>query len=257
MRLLSMAACLVSVVLATTGGAQAQTVRLTIYDDGFSCPANCDAHAVFHPSLNGTEFAHGPASLEPPYARCDNGDRYRICLEAGTRQCLEAVYRGGGPSPMTFDFTPAFYSAACSTTPEQPLLADKCDELRRAARSLDGRVNCIATPEHDSCGAMIGDAEDRHARDRVEYDRCPALGEARYNRDKPIAQQRSLRCAYEKRGTGGPNSAGTTWRRLLPGACRDGSFVGRDGLDCCSGNTFADGPLGIECRSFYPVEPSS
>jgi hypothetical protein len=48
------------------------------------------------------------------------------------------------------------------------------------------------------------------------------------------------------------NNNGTVNASLLPAACRDGTFVGRDGLDCCSGSVLHDGPLGTECRDFYP-----
>ena len=37
-------------------------MRLTMYDDGRSCPANCDAHVVFHSDDNGTPNAHLPGS---------------------------------------------------------------------------------------------------------------------------------------------------------------------------------------------------
>src|SRR5687767_14716582 len=45
--------------------------------------------------------------------------------------------------------------------------------------------------------------------------------------------------------------AEVTWKKLLPGVCRPGTFVGRNGLDCCSRNLSADGPLGAECIRFY------
>jgi hypothetical protein len=237
-----------------TPAASSQTVRLTIYDDGLSCPANCDAHVVFANSLNGTEFAHDPSQITPPFAKCVVGKTCRLCLVTSGKQCLEATYRGGGPAPMTFDFTPAFYSQACEVTPPQELLAKKCAELRAAAKALVGRRNCIAQPKTEACTGLIDSARSAQTVDRSEFNQCIAQGEAIFNKERPKKEQRSNRCAYEKHGTGGPNSKGTTWRRLLPGACRDGTFVGRDGLDCCSGNVFADGPLGLECRAFYPAK---
>ena len=234
--------------------AKAETIRLTIYDDGLSCPGGCDAHVVFHPTLNGTEFAHDPATLGSPFAKCRTGQKCRICLESGGKQCLEVMYRGGGPALKTFDFTPSFYQGACATTPQQPALANKCSELKKAAAILNGRKNCIADPEHALCKDMMQTAVALRSADRIEFERCRALGESNYNKNRPITQQRSLVCAYENHGTGGPNSKGTTWRKLLPGACRDGTYVGRDGLDCCTGNTLADGPLGRECNSFYPKD---
>jgi len=248
---------LISVILlAGVQSAFAADVRLTIYDDGLSCPANCDAHVVFHHTLNGTEFAHDPKSTQGSFTKCTPGVVCRLCLQSGGRQCLEAIYRGGGPSPMTFDFTPAFYSQACEGNPSQPSLAAKCKALKKAAAELAGRTNCIATPNVKECAALIEAATNARRADRVNYDQCIKEGQATYNAARPKREQRTLRCAYERFGKGGPNSKGTTWKKLLPGACRDGTLVGRDGLDCCSGNTFADGPLGRECAAFYPPAPS-
>jgi len=235
-----------------TSEAQALTVRLTIYDDGLSCPAGCDAHVVFHQSMNGTEFAHAPQSAAGPFAKCAVGQTCRLCFESGGKQCLEVMYRGGGPTVNTFDLTPRFYQSACATAPAQPALAQKCAELKKAAVGLEGRKNCIAQPKTEGCQVLIEQALAAQNADRPEYEKCKAIGEGPYNKTKPPALQRSNQCAYERSGTGGPNSKGTTWKRLLPGACRDGTFVGRDGLDCCSGLILADGPLSSECKSFYP-----
>ena len=232
--------------------AQAETVRLTIYDDGLSCPANCDAHVVFHKSMNGTEFAHSSQTTSAPFSKCLVGEACRLCLESGGKQCLEVMYRGGGPTLRTFDFTPSFYQKVCASTPAQPLLADKCAQLAKAAAGLDGRKNCIAQPDTDGCRDLIAGAVAARTADRPEYQKCKTIGETAYNKTKPKVQQRSNNCAYELNGTGGPNSKGTTWKKLLPGACRDGTLVGRDGLDCCSGLPLADGPLGLECKHFYP-----
>jgi hypothetical protein len=244
---------LIVLLLAFLPVAQAETMRLTLYDDGLSCPGNCDAHVVFEPALNGTEFAHSPASRNRPFAKCIRGEPCRICLESSDRQCLEVTYRGNGPGAKTFDLTPSFYQKACATEPEQPLLAAKCSELKQAARALDNRTNCIANPDSTGCGALIQRALAAQTQDQPKYQSCITQGEARYNRDKPAAEKRSNHCAYEFKGTGGPNSRGLTWRRLLPGACRANTFVGRDGLDCCSGIPLADGPLGRECAGFYPA----
>lgn len=244
-------AALVCALEAVGGSGEAATVKLTIYDDGLSCPHGCDAHVVFHQSMNGTQFAHAPKVPAKPYARCAVGSPCRLCLESGENQCLEAIYRGGGPPANTFDFTPRFYESACVATPPQTALATQCRALKHAAASLDGLQNCVAEPEHVACREMMERATAARVQDRVEYERCRLLGEKHYNPTKPVAQQRSLGCAYERVGTGGPNSKGVTWRKLLPGACRDGTFVGRDGLDCCSGIPLADGPLARECRHFY------
>lgn len=44
------------IVLFSDHPASAREMQLTIYDDGYSCPANCDAHVVFAPSDNGTRY---------------------------------------------------------------------------------------------------------------------------------------------------------------------------------------------------------
>jgi hypothetical protein len=96
-------------------------------------------------------------------------------------------------------------------------------------------------------------AATQKAADDVLYDECKRLGEAVFNRkytDNP-AMQREHDCAYEKLGTGGPNSKGQSWKRLLGGACRPGTYVGKDGLDCCSGSLYAAAMLGGECKSFF------
>jgi hypothetical protein len=61
-------------------------------------------------------------------------------------------------------------------------------------------------------------------------------------------------CAYEKGGTS-KNSRGDPWRKLLPAACRPGTFVGLDGLDCWSGDPLTDRGFGsAECAGYY-VKP--
>lgn len=243
---------LVTLLAAAPAGAATQTVRLTMYDDGLSCPGDCDAHVVFHPSLNGTVFAHAPGAASGALSKCVAGAECRICFADDGKQCMNVMYRGGGPSPMTFDFTPAFYEAQCPKAAALPVLAKQCASLQKAAAALDGRVNCIRNQDEAICKALIAEARSRQQSDRPLYEECKSVGEKKFNSTRPVAERRSNGCAYELKGTGGPNSHGTTWRKLLPGTCRPGTFVGRDGLDCCNGNQLADGPLGIECRAFYP-----
>lgn len=241
-----------------SGVVQALEIRLTMYADGKSCPANCDAHVVFdNPStgtkLNGTEFAHTPSSTDTSYKKCTQNTECEICIASGRKQCFTVMYRGAGPSKNTFDFTPAFFEARCQNTEGLPSLKKKCDELIRDAAALKNRINCIRTSEHVACKDLMTRAKAQQETDLVSYQQCKSLGAAQFNNTKPVAQRRSSDCAYEAKGTGGPNSKGVTWKKLLPGACYVGSYVGRDGLDCCSGNVMADGHLGRECRAFYPA----
>ena len=237
--------------------ASAETVHLTVYDDGRSCPGDCDAHVVFHSSMNGTEFAHAPTTSAQAYGKCVVGQVCRICIESGKKQCLETKYRGSGPPPMTFDLTPKFYQSACSQSPRPSSLAAKCKEIGLAAATLEKRRNCILESGHPLCSDLMRLAVATRAKDLPAYELCMAEGEKEYNKPRPLSERRSLGCAYEAKGTGGPNSKGSTWRKLLPASCRQGTFVGRDGLDCCSGNTWADGPLGTECRIYYPGKKPS
>lgn len=240
---------------AWTASAPQRAVRmtLTIYDDGRSCPGGCDAHVVMDPANNGTPNAYLPTSPAGAFRRCVVGQECKICFDADPQSCMTVMYRGNGPHRDRFDFTPAFYEQNCSRPGIPRALAAQCASLRAQARRLEGRLNCFQTPEHPRCAGVMAQARQRQAQDKPIYEACLSQTEARFNRGRPVAERRSNDCAYEQRGTGGPNSRGRRWRRLLPGACREGTFVGRDGLDCCSGSLFHDGPLDVECRNFYPL----
>ena len=163
---------------------------------------------------------------------------------------MTVIYRGGGPSRGTFDFTPAFFEAACARTDLPRRLKEDCDAKKASAIRLESRLNCIKNPGVPRCLQMMTAAAAAQQADEPEYQRCKQLGETEYNRTQPPARQRAVDCLYEKVGTG-RNSAGATWRKLLPAACIDGKYVGRDGLDCCTGVPLVDGPLDLECRGFY------
>jgi len=243
------------VVLMFSAAASAAAPKLTIYDDGRSCPANCDAHVVFHPSLNGTKYAHAPGTTAPNLGACGVDSDCEICFEDDGSECITTKYRGSGPGRETFDLTPAFYEAWCSQSAIPTRLNEKCDELRRTASSLSGRINCIKHPEHHLCETLMNEAVRAKNADTPLYTECRRQGQSNYNEGRPAEEKRAHACGYEFESNGGPNSRGLTWRRLLPGACREGTFVGRDGLDCCSGREFIDAALGRECRLFYPPAP--
>ena len=225
--------------------------RLTIYDDGLACPGGCDAHVVFHPTLNGTPFAHAPQSKPGTYDTCTPNTACRLCFDGAT-SCMDVIYRGDGPHPRAFDFTPAFYEETCGKPDLPAVLATQCRMLGQAKKKLEGRINCIRSPDDPACRALIAKAREAQANDRKLYDECRRLGESAFNATRPVSEQRSNDCTYEMKGTGA-NSQGKTWRRLLPAGCRDGTYVGPNGTDCCTGNLFADGPQGPECRLFYPA----
>jgi hypothetical protein len=222
----------------------------TVYDDGRSCPNDCDAHVVFHPNHNGTRNAFDPSSPRSAPRRCVKGEPCRICFSEAESSCMTATYRGAGPPPRRFDFTPAFYEANCPSAGLPPPLAAQCRAAERALPALRERVNCVATPEHERCRTLMQAAARRKAADDLLYEECLRVGEAVFNRNKPARQQRSLECAYERFGTG-RNSRGVTWRKLLDGACRPGTYAGRDGLDCCTGSLYEAALLGRECSLFF------
>ncbi|GLK81053.1 hypothetical protein GCM10008174_27940 [Methylopila turkensis] len=233
--------------------AHAQVIEPTIYSDGASCPANCDSHVVLHSSRNGTAYASAPSSSRANPSRCVTGQPCRVCFSESDASCIVATYRGSGPPPNKFDFTPAFYEENCAKPSLPEALRRKCDSFQRTLdRRLRGNVYCVASPQHGACRPIIARAEAAKAQDRPLWDACRRDGEAAFNRahrNEPN-KQRSEACAYERRGTGGPNSAGVTWRRLKPAVCQSGSYVGRDGLDCCDSNLMSLGGLDLECTPF-------
>lgn len=236
---------------------RAEIMRATMYDDGLACPGNCDAHVVFAPRHNGTRNAFRPplANRSAPEV-CAIGALCMVCFDDPDQSCFAALYRGGGPPEGTFDFTPAFFAANCGRSDLPARLAATCRDLESAVIRLgyDRRTNCFASPSDEGCTAILAEAERLKASDSPEREACLREGEGAYNaRQTDRAMQRSLGCNYERFGTGGPNSSGVTWRRLLPAACRQGSFVGRDGLDCCGGELLAAAALHPECSPFFPA----
>lgn len=139
----------------------AETMQVTIYDDGLACPGNCDAHVVFAPRHNGTRNA-----FQPPLERrsapedCTVHLTCMICLDETDESCFPAVYRGGGPPAGTFDFTPAFFAAYCNLSDLQARLAATCRELHAAAMRLgyDRQTNCFNAPSDGDCVAILAEA---------------------------------------------------------------------------------------------------
>ena len=229
--------------------------KLTIYDDGRSCPENCDSHVVVHRSLNGTKYVRSPDSDQNNPIACKLNTACEICFDDNGKECLITMYRGSGPGKKTFDLTPAFYQEWCVKEDIPTALKAKCAALKQVERKFDGRVNCIKEPGHSLCTNLINAAVSARSIDVPKYQQCLDNGQDAYNHDKPPAEKRQHNCAYEFESNGGPNSRGLRWKKLLPGVCREGTFVGRDGLDCCSGVQLADAAFGLECISFYPKAP--
>ncbi len=234
----------------------AEIMRATMYDDGLACPGDCDAHVVFAPRHNGTRNAFRPPLFRRSVAEdCVVGEICMICFDEPDTSCFTALYRGGGPAERTFDFTPAFFSETCDGPGLPPKFAETCRALEAAVIRLgyDRRASCFSSVSDERCRLVLAEAERLKAADSSERGACLSEGEQAYNaRQKDRTRQRSLECNYERFGTGGSNSRGRTWRRLLPAACRDGAFVGRDGLDCCADDPLSAAALHPECSMFFP-----
>jgi hypothetical protein len=226
----------------------------TIYDDGLACPGDCDAHVVFARTLNGTGNAYAPpASSRSAPQPCRRGDLCVICFGVNGDTCMEALFRGAGPPKGRFDFTPAFFDARCSETDLPAAFAAECDRLKSAISvgSYDRRINCLAEPGNDRCEDLIAAADRKRARDAADREKCLALGEAAYNAQQPDQNlHRTLGCNYFLNQKGS-NARGQTWFKLTPAACRPKTYVGRDGLDCCSSNLFAAAAFHPECRKYF------
>jgi len=245
--------CFIGVLYGSAvAAADNQSFRATIYSDGASCPGSCDAHVVFDNSHNGTIFAFAPSSSRTNPVKCRNGQLCQICFDASDTSCLTVRYRGGGPDRWTFDFTPAFYTENCRRTDIPAKLTVECDRLATAyAKLTQGKIYCIEHPDVPQCVTMMEAARARKAADLPDWLACRA-NEQDFNNKMKLQphRQRSNACAYEAHGTGGPNSRGTRWKRLLPAACLANSYVGRDGLDCCGPDPFTLGGLGRECAIY-------
>lgn len=245
-------------LLPTANAASADRFLPTIYSDGSACPHDCDAHVVFNRAHNGTKYASLPGSSRDAPERCTVGNTCRICFGERDDTCMEAIYRGGGPSKWRFDFTPAFYEVTCEKSPLPRAFNRQCAAFAEQYKRLTKHQSyCLADRTAKGCEEVLARAEAAKAADKLLWDECHRLGEQAFNRkyrNQP-ALQRSLACAYELHGTGGPNSKGETWLRLLPAACYSGSFVDRSGLDCCDSNKMSLGGLGKECTIYSVPKP--
>jgi len=166
---------------------------------------------------------------------------------------MTVKYRGSGPPKNRFDFTLAFFEENCGKPDLPKAIAKLCKEFAAEAKVLEARVNCIREPSHAKCEKMMKAAKAERDEDMVAYKQCRKIGEAKFNATRPAAEQRAFSCLYEQFGTA-RNAKGVTWKRLLPAACKDGYFVGAYGTDCCSGDPKKDGPMGVECKGYYPAK---
>lgn len=239
----------------STVSAFGHEIDITIYDDGHSCPGGCDAHVVMHNSVNGTIHAYSVASSRTAPAKCVNGRECTICFSHEPDSCLVTTYRGSGPPKTKFDFTPAFFRDYCGRTNIPNQLRTYCSQMERNVKRLgyDARVNCFKNSTDTACKTIMSNALDAQSRDGMEREKCLRLGETAYNASQPDKNMhRTFNCDYSRLSLGGPNSSGVRWKKLLPGACRPGTHVGRDGFDCCTADEKFAANIHPECSAFYP-----
>lgn len=233
---------------------RAQEMRPTVYDDGKSCPAGCDAHVVFNPIHNGTRNAFDPASNRNAPRKCAVGQKCMVCFSSSDSSCIAVTYRGSGPPPTKFDFTPAFFEENCRRSDTLPApLAQICNAANPTVERLRTQINCFQNAAHPKCKELMERVIRRKAADDILYDECRRLGEAAFNRKyrRNPAMQRIHDCKYEKLRRGFNPRTGVRWHLLLDGACRPGTYAGKSGLDCCSGNLYQTALLGGECNLFF------
>ena len=241
--------------LSIAAPAGAKPFRITIYDDGKSCPGNCDAHVVLNAKDNGTAHAFLTSSSRSKPAPCLSGKPCRICFDKASTSCMTATYRGSGPDQGTFDFTPAFFAQNCDTSNTPPQLARYCKEMEAsiARNGYDKRVNCIKHPRHRQCRSVMRQARKAKRRDSKIRNLCISQGEAIFNQNQSGDQTRRIYgCNYSLLSLGG-NGKGKVWKKLQPGACRKDTYVGARGLDCCSEDPRLAAHLHGECEAFYPM----
>lgn len=244
---------IISMILICVWPAKARNIKLTIYDDGLSCAANCDAHVVMFRTDNGTRYAFRPDSSRSHPQKCVSGEDCVICFGEANATCMHARYRGNGPSVGRFDFTPAFYSENCPRADIPTALREQCNSLDQAASRLRyvDAINCFNSPGDPKCKAIMTSSRAAQEADIPKRKQCIQVGQKKYNASQSDPKERRANdCNYSELSLGG--KPGKRWRLLLPAACRLGTFVDRFGLDCCSGDIRFAAANHPECKAFFP-----
>ncbi len=243
----------VLVLFAVANAADARDMMLTIYDDGMSCPGNCDAHVVFRGEENGTRYAHSPESKRDAPGKCVENHDCVVCFGESDDSCMTVMYRGSGPERGRFDFTPAFYQANCKRDDIPAALKNECASQDRAIvkYGYDKRRNCFLTPTDAKCVAVLASSKAAQDADNPKRQQCLQMGEKAFNAAQTSAKEkRANDCNYSDAPLGG--SPGHRWRILLPGACRPNTYVDPHGLDCCSQDIRFAAANQLECAVFFP-----
>jgi hypothetical protein len=236
-----------------------QSMNVTCYMDGNSCPNGCDSHVVFKPDHNSSSSVRKNAYLAGtrfnPQA-CKDGQACTICFSSNAADCVTTIFRGSGPPVGRFDVTPGFLLRHCYSDDLLNLRSDMpagiqsiCKSVRKISTSYQTKINCIDNPTHPTCKSFMTEQEKKKNDDLSKYEECLRLGETKYNAGKSESEQRIYGCAYRKLSTKhGVNQ--TLWHDLMPGACPKDSFVSPNGLDCCSANEVVSACSG-DCGVFF------
>jgi hypothetical protein len=243
-----------AVLVLVCGVSEARDMKLTIYDDGMSCPSNCDAHVVMNKRDNGTRYAHSPSSTRAAPVACKDGEDCVICFSEADASCTTVKYRGGGPPFGTFDFTPAFYQDSCkdgTKVPDAVVAACKSFDKIVSKFGYDKATNCFERPDDPKCTAVITTAKAAQDADIPKRLLCIKMGEPAFNKAQTDPRERRTNaCNYSQMSLGGTTAK--SWRLLLPAACRPGTYVDKYGLDCCSADTRFAAENHPECSAFFP-----
>lgn len=237
--------------------------NISMYEDGRSCPNGCDSHVVLSNSggFNGSIYAFSPplSSRFSDRKACSSGGQASskciVCFEKADDSCIEVSFRGAGPHPWTFDFTPAFYKEWCENPSAPRRLRAQCADWQRKANRYQWNINCIANSNIDACINIMETANADLKNDFPYYQEC-LNDERKFNEKyRKLGRSDALRihkCTYYENQLVN-NDRGLGWHRLTPASCVAGTFVGTYGTDCCSQELFNVVAFGWpECKKYYP-----
>ncbi len=206
-----------------------EELHATCYDDGDSCPGDCDAHVVANNATNGSARFHAPGSQAGDWRSCRNGQDCEVCFGDDPADCITVTYRGTGPDEGRADFTATFWEQLCGEDDLPATLDDECDRIEGASDQLRA-VSCLEEPDAQGCEDLVPTAEERAAAEQAVQD-CLAR------------RNNTWRCYYQ-----GPNGT------MSAGACDSGA-VNASGWDCCTGDEFHDACV-TGCGGYYVDAPA-
>jgi hypothetical protein len=191
-------------------------LHATCYDDGDSCPGDCDPHVVANNATNGTARYHAPGSTPGNWQDCRNGQDCEVCFGDDPDDCITVTHRGTGPDAGRADFTASFWEELCALGDLPETLDAECERIEQGGEGLRA-VSCLEDPSAAGC-------EIAAAQQAVQ--------------DCLARENGNWRCHYR-----GPNGT------MSPGSCESGA-VNSSGWDCCTGDRFHDACV-TGCGRYY------